>query len=56
MKYNRAFFLDIVTIGSDALLLRYHERLRGNLALMSAADRVLCERVACLLPELDPEA
>ena len=45
-----------VPIGSDALLRRYHERLRGNLALMTAADRVLCERVACLLPELDPEA
>jgi pSer/pThr/pTyr-binding forkhead associated (FHA) protein len=42
-------------IGSEALLLRYHERLRGNLALMNGADRVLCERVACLLPGLDTE-
>jgi pSer/pThr/pTyr-binding forkhead associated (FHA) protein len=40
-------------IGNDALLLRYHERLRGNLILMTGTERVLCERVACLLPGLD---
>ncbi|HEX7670402.1 MAG TPA: FHA domain-containing protein [Polyangiaceae bacterium] len=40
-------------IGDDTLLYRYHERLRGNLSLMASSERVLCERVACLLPELD---
>lgn len=42
-------------IGSEELLVRYHERLRGNLSVMNGVDRVLCERVACLLPELDTE-
>lgn len=41
------------SIGSDELLARYHERLRGNLASMSVAERVLVERVACLVPGLD---
>jgi pSer/pThr/pTyr-binding forkhead associated (FHA) protein len=40
-------------IGSDELLARYHERLRGNLASMSVAERILVERVACLVPELE---
>jgi pSer/pThr/pTyr-binding forkhead associated (FHA) protein len=40
-------------IGSDELLARYHERLRGNLASMSVAERMLVERVACLVPELE---
>ena len=40
-------------IGSDELLARYHERLRGNLAAMSVAERMLVERVACLVPELE---
>jgi pSer/pThr/pTyr-binding forkhead associated (FHA) protein len=40
-------------IGSDALLLRYHERLRGHLASMAPQDRILCERVACLVPGLE---
>lgn len=40
-------------LGSDALLLRYVERLRGNLAVMNSEDRVLCERVRCLLPAFE---
>lgn len=40
-------------IGSDELLARYHERLRGGLASMSVAERVLVERVACLVPGLE---
>jgi len=40
-------------IGSDSLLIRDHERLRGHLAAMAPQDRILCERVACLVPELD---
>jgi pSer/pThr/pTyr-binding forkhead associated (FHA) protein len=40
-------------IGSDELLTRYYERLRGNLASMSIAERILVERVACLVPELE---
>jgi hypothetical protein len=39
-------------IGSDELIGRYYEALRANMASFSAADRVLCERVACLLPAL----
>jgi hypothetical protein len=37
-------------LGNDALIEQYYERLRGSMALMAPADRVLCERVACLLP------
>ncbi len=39
-------------LGSDALIARYYDRLRGSMALFSPADRMLCERVACLLPAL----
>jgi len=40
-------------IGNDELLARYHERLRGSLTSMSVAERILVERVACLVPELE---
>lgn len=39
-------------IGSDALIAEYYEQLRGSMNTFSAADRILCERVACLLPAL----
>lgn len=39
-------------IGSDALIAEYYEQLRGAMSSFSAADRILCERVACLLPAL----
>jgi len=38
-------------VGDIALLTRYHERLRTNMSTLSAGERILCERVACLLPE-----
>jgi pSer/pThr/pTyr-binding forkhead associated (FHA) protein len=41
------------SIGSEELIARYHTRLRSNLANMSPAERVLVERVACLMPGLD---
>jgi hypothetical protein len=40
-------------LGSDDLIARYYERLRGNMASFSPGDRLLSERVACLLPALD---
>jgi pSer/pThr/pTyr-binding forkhead associated (FHA) protein len=43
------------SLGNDALLYRYHERLRGSLELMNGVERMLCERVACLLPGLDTD-
>jgi pSer/pThr/pTyr-binding forkhead associated (FHA) protein len=36
-------------LGTDALIAQYYERLRGNMAFMAPSDRLLCERVACLL-------
>ena len=42
-----------VPLGSDVLIeKRYYETLKGNAGRMSAGDRMLCERVACLLPGL----
>jgi hypothetical protein len=41
-----------VSIGDDGLIHRYSERLMSERAAMSSVDRVLCERVACLLPSL----
>jgi len=38
-------------VGSAALIGRYYERLRTNAAGHSPAERVLCERVASLLPK-----
>jgi hypothetical protein len=40
-------------MGDDRLILRYYERLLSERATMSPAERTLCERVACLLPNLD---
>lgn len=37
-------------VGSASLIARYYERLRANMAGHSPAERVLCERVASLLP------
>ncbi len=39
-------------IGNDELLSRYYERLRAQLGAISARDRVLVERIACLLSDL----
>jgi hypothetical protein len=39
-------------LGDDALIAKYYTRLRSNLARMTAAERVLCERIVCLLPGL----
>jgi hypothetical protein len=39
-------------IGSDALIAEYYEQLRGSMSTFSTGDRILCERVACLLPAL----
>ncbi len=41
-------------IGNDALIEQYYEQLRGVMASFSPADRLLSERVACLLPALGP--
>ncbi|HEX4340334.1 MAG TPA: FHA domain-containing protein [Polyangiaceae bacterium] len=43
-----------VPIGSDVLIAQYYERLRGCMASFSTADRILSERVACLLPAFGP--
>jgi hypothetical protein len=40
-------------LGTQSLLVRYHDRLRGNLASMGPSERVLYERVTCLVPGLD---
>lgn len=37
-------------LGSDALIAQYYERLRGSMAFMAPSDRILCERVGCLIP------
>jgi len=37
-------------VGSSALIARYYEKLRANMAGHSPSERVLCERVASLLP------
>ena len=37
-------------VGDDDLLAQYCERLRGDMESFSPSDRILCERVACLLP------
>ena len=44
-----------VPIGSDELIARYYQRLRGAMAAFSATERILSERVACLLPALGPD-
>jgi hypothetical protein len=41
-----------VPIGDDRLIHRYYERLLSEKSTMTSGDRVLCERVACLLPSL----
>jgi pSer/pThr/pTyr-binding forkhead associated (FHA) protein len=42
-----------VPIGDDRLILRYYERLRSERSGMSSVERLLAERVGCLLPNLD---
>jgi len=37
-------------VGSSALIARYYEKLRANLAGQNPSERILCERVASLLP------
>jgi pSer/pThr/pTyr-binding forkhead associated (FHA) protein len=39
-------------IGSDSLIAEYYDQLRGSMSTFTTADRILCERVACLLPAL----
>jgi pSer/pThr/pTyr-binding forkhead associated (FHA) protein len=39
-------------LGSDTLIAEYYEQLRGSMSTFTTADRILCERVACLLPAL----
>jgi pSer/pThr/pTyr-binding forkhead associated (FHA) protein len=39
-------------IGSDTLIAEYCEQLRGAMSAFSTGERILCERVACLLPAL----
>lgn len=41
-------------IGSDDLIARYYQRLRGAMASFSPGERILSERVACLVPALAP--
>jgi pSer/pThr/pTyr-binding forkhead associated (FHA) protein len=41
-------------VGSDELIAKYYQRLRGAMAAFSPAERILSERVACLLPALGP--
>jgi hypothetical protein len=38
------------SIGDDRLLARYVDTLRSNAAQFTNAERILCERLACLLP------
>jgi hypothetical protein len=40
-------------LGGDALIRRYQEKLRANMGDMAPAERMLCERIACLLPSPD---
>jgi hypothetical protein len=40
-------------LGNDTLIHQYYDRLRGSMAQMTPSERILCERVACLLPALD---
>jgi hypothetical protein len=40
-------------LGDDELIARYYDELRARMSTFGAADRVLCERVACLLPALE---
>jgi hypothetical protein len=37
-------------LGSNALIAQYYQRLRVGMALMAPSDRLLCDRVACLIP------
>jgi hypothetical protein len=41
-------------IGSDELIARYYARLRSVMTSFSSSERILSERVACLLPALGP--
>ncbi|HVU04928.1 MAG TPA: FHA domain-containing protein [Polyangiaceae bacterium] len=40
-------------VGDELLLLRYYERLRATLSALSPQDRVLYERIACLVPGIE---
>jgi len=42
-------------LGDDALLAWYYERLRSRLRFFDLEDRLLCERIALLIPRLDED-
>ena len=50
-EQTRLFHFGSDSPGSDALISEYCQKLRGAYALMSLPERILCERVACLLAE-----